>query len=158
MNLMRGMSHGVASKDWIPTMTVLVMLSLTHWIVLAKPNKFRIWMMRKPKLKNYFVAIPPDEYREFEQSRTLRIRPATIDIMTGTVTGRPYLYLAARPDTVDNIVREQYRYSGVVYILRVPSDCVDRDRLTLVDGGTETWQYNQDLVIPHCAVYQYALA
>ena len=113
-------------------------------------------MTRKPKLKNYFVAISPDEYREFETSRTLRIRPASIDIMTGKVTGRPVLYLAARPDIVDNIVREQYRYNGNVYILRVPADCVDRDRLMPVEGGTETWQYDQDLVIPHCAVYQYA--
>jgi hypothetical protein len=156
MNAMLGTSHGVINKHWIPTMTVLVMLSLLLWIVWRNQNNRKKRMMRKPKLKNYFVAISPDEYREFETSRTLRIRPASIDIVTGRITGRPVLYLAARPDIVDNIVREQYRYNGNVYILRVPADCVDRDQLTPVEGGTETWQYARDLVIPHCAVYQYA--
>jgi hypothetical protein len=114
--------------------------------------------MKQPKLKNYFVALAPDEYAEFEQSRTLRIRPATIDIMSGVVSGKPYLYLAARPDIVDNLVREQYRYSGAVYILRVPAHTVDRSRLTPMEGGTQTWQYDRDLVIPTCGVDCYEIA
>ena len=114
--------------------------------------------MKQAKLKNYFVALSPDQYTDFEQSRTLRIEPASINIITGTMTGRPYLYLSATPDIVDNLVREQYQYSGAVYILRVPADCVDRSRLTAVPGGTQTWQYDRDLVIDHCAVYQYRLA
>jgi len=113
--------------------------------------------MKQPKLKNYFVALAPDEYQQFEQSRTLRIRPATIDIVSGVVSGKPYLYLAARPDIVDNLVREQYRYSGSVYVLRVPADCVDRSRLTPMEGGTQTWQYDRDLVIPHCGVDCYQI-
>ncbi len=113
--------------------------------------------MKQPKLKNYFVAISPDEYVQFEQSRELAVKPATIDIMTGSMTGRPFLYLSARPDIADNIVREHYRYSGPVFILRVAAEYVDRGRLRLAEGATQTWQYDQSLRIPECGVYRYEM-
>lgn len=111
--------------------------------------------MKLPKLKNYFVAISPDEYAEFERSRTLEIRPTRLDIVTGQLSGRPYLYLSATPDIADNIVREQYRYGGSVYVLRVSADLIDRSHLRQLDGGTQTWQYDVSLNIPHCGVYKY---
>ena len=111
--------------------------------------------MKLPKLKNYFVAVSPDEYPEFERTRSVPVSPAVIDIMSGRMTGRPVLYLSATPDIADNIVREQYRYSGSVYILRVSADLIDRAHLRSVDGGTQTWQYDQTLNIPQCAVYRY---
>jgi hypothetical protein len=114
--------------------------------------------MKQPKLKNYFVAVPPDLYAEFESTRVLPVTPITVDIMTGGVSGRPSWYLTATPDLADNLVREQYRYGGVVYILRVPADCVRRDQLLGLAGSSQVWQYNHSLTIPHCAVYTYQTA
>jgi hypothetical protein len=111
--------------------------------------------MKIPRLKNYFVAVPPDLYPEFESTRVLPVTPMTVDIVSGTVRGRPHWYLAAQPDLADNIVREQYRYGGVVYILRVPADCVDRNQLRALEGSDQVWQYNHAITIPHCAVYTY---
>ena len=114
--------------------------------------------MRMPKLKKYFLALSPDQYQVFERTRTLKIEPVTLDIMTGVVRGRPYLYLAATPNIADNIVREHYRYSGAVYILRIPAEYVNRDRLIPAPGATQIWQYDRDLVIDHCGVDCYELA
>lgn len=111
--------------------------------------------MKLPRLKNYFVAVPPDLYQEFEQSRVLPVVPLTVDIMSGEVRGRPSWYLAAQPDLADNLVREQYRYGGAVYILRVPADCVDRSQLKPVEGSSQVWRYDHSMTIPHCAVYRY---
>jgi hypothetical protein len=111
--------------------------------------------MKLPRLKNYFVAVPPDLYTEFETTRVLPVTPLTVDMMSGTVRGRPSWYLAAQPDLADNIVREQYRYGGVVYILRVPAACVDRNQLRTLEGSDQVWQYNHALSIPQCAVYRY---
>ena len=114
--------------------------------------------MKQPKLKNYFVAVPPDLYAEFESTRVLPVTPIRVDIVTGGVSGRPAWYLTATPDQADNLVREAYRYGGVVYILRVPCDCVDRTQLKPVQGSDQVWQYNHSLTIPHCAVYTYQTA
>ena len=111
--------------------------------------------MRQPKLKNYFVAISPDEYPEFERTRSVPVSAAMLDIVSGKMSGRPYLYLSATPDLADNIVREQYRYSGAVYILRVSADLIDRTHLRNLDGATQTWEYHKSLDIPQCAVYRY---
>jgi len=114
--------------------------------------------MKLPRLKNYFLALSPDQYADFERTRTLRIEPAVLDIVSGKLRGRPYLYLAANPNIADNLVREQYRYSGSVYILRIPAEYVDRSRLVLVPDATQIWQYDRDLVIDHCGVDCYEIA
>jgi hypothetical protein len=113
--------------------------------------------MKLPRLKNYFVAVPTDQYSEFETTRVLPVTAMTVDIVSGTVRGRPHWYLAATPDLADNLVREQYRHSGLVYILRVPAACVDRSRLKPVEGSDQVWQYDRAMTIPHCAVYSYQL-
>lgn len=113
--------------------------------------------MKLPKLKNYFVAVPPDLYQEFETSRVLPVTPLTVNAMTGQVSGRPSWYLSASPDLADNIVREQYRYPGAVYILRVPADCIRRDQLRSVPGSDQVWQYDHAITVPHCAVYRYEM-
>lgn len=110
--------------------------------------------MKLPKLKYYYIALPPDGYELFEQSRRLEVQPVTVDVMTGRISGRPFYTVCARPDLADDAVRVTYRYGGPVYILRVPRDCIDRSALQVTEHP-EIWQYAQDLDIPHCGVYRY---
>lgn len=114
--------------------------------------------MKMPRLKNYFLAIPPDLYQEFEHSRQLRVEPVQINVITGQLQGRPHWLLCAQPDLADNLAREQYQYRGAVYILRIPQGCIRRDQLQAVSHSDQIWQYPCTIQVPHCAVYRYELA
>ena len=111
--------------------------------------------MKTPKLKNYYLAVPPDGYAEFERTRTLPITGIHINLTTGQTQGREHWFLAATPNLADELVRETFRYGGTVYVLRIPADCVDRSLLKLAPNQTQIWQYPQTITVPHCAVYRY---
>jgi len=110
--------------------------------------------MRKPRLKNYFVAVSADLYQEFESSRLLPITGVSIDIVTNTVQGRDHWVLAAQPALADEIIRQSYRWGGVVYVLRIPAVCIDRSRLE-VTPHPQLWRYAHSIEVPECAVYLY---
>lgn len=111
--------------------------------------------MKLPKLKYYYLALNPDQYREFEQSRRVEITPTVIDVVSGTVSGRPQVYLASTASLADDLVREHYRYHGVTWVLRIPRDAVDRGRLVPVTR--EVYSYDRTLELPHCGVYRFEL-
>ncbi len=114
--------------------------------------------MKIPKLKYYYLALAPDGYAEFEQSRKLPITGVNIDIVTGTVSGRDHWLLCSTADRADNIVRELFRYRGRTYVLRIPRDCVDRSALMPDPAVPECWRYNRTISVPHCGVYAMDLA
>ena len=114
--------------------------------------------MKIPKLKYYYLALAPDGYSEFERSRELPITGVSIDIMSGTVSGRDHWQLCGTPDVADNIVRETFRYGGRTYVLRIPADCVDRSALTADPAVANCWRYNKTIRVPHCGVIALDLA
>lgn len=111
--------------------------------------------MKTPKLKYYYLALPPDGYVEFERTRTLPITGVKLDVMTGTVTGREHWYLAATPALADELVREAFNYGGSVFVLRIPASDIDRKQLKLSPNQTQIWQYPKTITVSHCAVYKY---
>lgn len=111
--------------------------------------------MKIPKLKYWYLALPPDGYQEFERTRTLPVTGVSLNVMTNTVTGRDHWYLATTPALADELVRETFRYGGSTYVLRIPTDCIDRTRLKLAPNQSEIYQYPQTIKVPHCAVYKY---
>lgn len=111
--------------------------------------------MKIPKLKYYYLAVPPDGYVEFENTRTLPVNGVKLDVMTGKVVGRDHWYLSATAALADELVRETFRYGGTVYVLRIPAEHVERQLLKLAPNQTDIWQYPKTLVVPHCGVYKY---
>jgi hypothetical protein len=103
------------------------------------------------KLKRYRVPLLPEDYAEFEQSRQVVTSPLTIDIVSGTVTGRPHIWLGADTPAADEWIRAQNRnYRGPVYVLWVPRDAVPRGELVASGGG---WHLSRTLHVPrHCGV------
>lgn len=113
--------------------------------------------MKIPKLKRYYAALSPEQYKEFETSRQIVVSPAvSIDLSTGQITGRTHIMLHAQPDACDTGFRTQFHYSGRVYVLRVPAEQVNRLQL-LPAADPDTWQYKQTLTIDHCGVMAFDL-
>ena len=113
--------------------------------------------MKLPKLKRYYAALTPEQYKEFETSRQIRVDPAvSIDLATGQITGRTSITLHAQPDACDTQFRTQFHYSGRVYVLRVPAEQIARDQL-LPTGDPDSWQYKQTLRLDHCGVLAFDL-
>jgi len=113
--------------------------------------------MKIPKLKRFYTALTPDQYREFERSRELVVDPAvTIDIMTGAVTGRTSIRVCANPEQADTDFRLQTHYTGRVYVLGIPSDQLDRSRFTELDHA-QVWNYTQSIRADHCGVLAFDL-
>lgn len=113
--------------------------------------------MRQPKLKAYYTALNAREYKEFERTRLLEIsRTVTINPLTGAVSGRRYVYLAATADTADTEYRQRTGYQLSVWVLRVPADLVDRTQLepTATD---QVWVSSHTLDLPHCGVLRFDL-
>ena len=112
--------------------------------------------MRKiPKLKYFYLAMPADEYAVFEKSRRVEVSPVSFDVLTGAMTGRPYLTLCATAGLADDLVRQHYRHSGTVYVLRIHNTDIDRSHLSAVTD--QSWKYDRSLEIEHCGVYRYDL-
>ena len=111
--------------------------------------------MKIPKLKYFYLAMPEDQYAQFEQSRRVEVTPVTFDVLSGTMTGRPYLTLCATAGQADDLVRQHYRHHGAVYVLRISNRHIDRKNLEAISD--QSWRYNQTLSIAHCGVYRYDL-
>jgi len=108
--------------------------------------------MKKPKLKYYCHALTPDQYSAFEKSRKLTVdATVTIDPTTGQTQGRLMLLLCAGVAHCDTVFRQQFKYEGPLYILRIPADLVDRTKLT-DDPRSGVYQYKHGLTIQHCGV------
>ena len=103
------------------------------------------------KLKRYRVPLLPEDYAEFEQSRTVPVRPISIDLASGAVSGRPHIWLGATTPQADEWIRAQNPgYTGAVYVLWVPRDAVPRELLVVSGGG---WHLSRTLHVPdHCGV------
>jgi hypothetical protein len=113
--------------------------------------------MKLPKLKRYYAALSPEQYKEFETSRQIVVSPAvSIDLQTGQISGRTHITLHAQPDACDTEFRTTFHYSGRVYVLRVPAEHIDRDQL-LPATNAHTWQYRQTLQLDHCGVMAFDL-
>mgnify|MGYP003704095799 CR=1 FL=1 len=75
--------------------------------------------MKTPKLKYYYFAMNPQEYRDFEQNRTILVMPTTvIDVETGRIFARTQLLLAGSVPDADTAFRTGGDYLGTVYVLR----------------------------------------
>lgn len=113
--------------------------------------------MKLPKLKYYCTGLSPEQYEEFEKSRTLEVQPSlTIDPVTMKPVGRDRIYLVAGAVACDTYFRIQHSYNGVMYVLRIPADCIDRRHLTVLDQDG-IFQYRSTLVVPHCGVERFEM-
>ena len=113
--------------------------------------------MKIPKLKRFYTALTPDQYREFERSRELVVDSAvTIDITTGAVTGRTCIRVCARADQADTDFRIQTHYTGRVYVLAIPAEVLDRDHFRALDQE-QVWDYTQSVTAQHCGVMAFDL-
>jgi hypothetical protein len=113
--------------------------------------------MRQPKLKAYYTALNAREYQDFERTRHLEIsRSVTINPLTGAVSGRRYIHLAATAELADTEFRQRTGYQLSVWVLRVPADRVDRSQLE--PAGDQVWVSSHTLHLPHCGVIRFDLA
>ena len=113
--------------------------------------------MKIPKLKRFYTALTPDQYREFERSRELVVDPAvSIDIATGAVTGRTSIRVCANPEQADTDFRLQTHYTGRVYVLALPADVLDRSEFGSTDQD-QVWNYTQSVRADHCGVLAFDL-
>ena len=113
--------------------------------------------MKIPKLKAYYTALSATEYHEFETSRRIEVsQRVTINPLTGAVSGRRYIYLAATPELADTDYRARTGRQDSVWVLRVPADQIRRDQLT--QQGEQVWVLSNSLHLTHCGVLRFDLA
>ncbi len=113
--------------------------------------------MKQPKLKAYHTALTAAEYQAFEQSRSIEVsRQVTINPLTGAVSGRRYIYLAATAETADTEFRQRTGYQHSVWVLRVPAAAVDRSEL-VATAHDQVWVSSHSLHLPHCGVLRFDL-
>jgi len=113
--------------------------------------------MKQPKLKAYYTAMSATEYHDFEQSRRIEVSSrVTINPLTGAVSGRRYIYLAATPELADTDYRVRTQRTDSVWVLRVPADLINRSQLTA--QGEQVWVFSNTLHLPHCGVIRFDLA
>jgi hypothetical protein len=113
--------------------------------------------MKQPKLKAYYTALNAREYQDFERTRQLEIsRSVSINPLTGAVSGRRYIHLAATAELADTEFRQRTGNQLSVWVLRVPADAVNRSQLapTPVD---QVWVGSHSLHLPHCGVMRFDL-
>ena len=97
------------------------------------------------------------EYHEFETSRRIEVSErVTINPLTGAVTGRRYIHLAATPELADTDYRARTQRTDSVWVLRVPGDQINRNELTA--QGEQVWVSSHSLHLPHCGVLRFDLA
>lgn len=112
--------------------------------------------MKTPKLKAYYTALNAQEYHDFETSRRIEVsQRVNINPLTGAVTGRRYIYLAATPELADTDYRVRTQREDSVWVLRVPADQIDRTELTA--QGEQVWVLSHSLHLPHCGVMRFDL-
>ena len=113
--------------------------------------------MKIPKLKAYYTAMSATEYHEFETSRRIEVsQRVNINPLTGAVSGRRYIHLAATPELADTDYRARTGRQDSVWVLRVPADQIRRDQLTA--QGEQVWVLGHSLHLPHCGVIRFDLA
>lgn len=109
--------------------------------------------MKIPKLKAWYTALSAQEYQEFVATRRIEVTAnVTFDIVTGTMvnTGRGFVILTAGAARADLEYRARSGSLDPVYVLRVPVDCVDRNKLEQIQANY--YCYRATLHIPHCGV------
>ena len=112
--------------------------------------------MKTPKLKAYYTAMSATEYHDFEQSRRIEVSSrVNINPLTGAVSGRRYIHLAATPELADTDYRVRTGRQDSVWVLRVPADQIRRDQLTA--QGEQVWVASHSLHLPHCGVLRFDL-
>jgi hypothetical protein len=116
--------------------------------------------MRIPKLKYYYHALNPADYKQFEQSRQLLInQPATINMATGQVSRViPFHYLYSQPTTADTRYRQLNSWTSTVYVLRIPAHIIPRAHLESTEDPRGMWLCRANLSIAHCGVEAFELA
>ena len=112
--------------------------------------------MKVPKLKAFYTALSAQEYKEFEKTRRIEVSTqVTINPITGAMSGRRSIWLAATPDLADTEYRARTRREDSTWVLRVPADAVDRDQLQAQTD--QVWLLNNTLHLPHCGVLRFDL-
>jgi len=113
--------------------------------------------MKTPKLKAYYTALSASEYHDFETTRRIEVSSrVTINPLTGAVSGRRYIHLAATPELADTDYRARTQRTDSVWVLRVPADQINRSQLTA--QGEQVWVSSHSLHLPHCGVLRFDLA
>jgi hypothetical protein len=113
--------------------------------------------MPRPKLKYYYYAMSQQDYDSFARTRQLEVSDrVTIDINTGTVTGRTLLMLTAGVTLADQLFRAAHHWSAPVYVLRIPRHCIDQALLEQTEPNV--YCYRGGLHIDHCGVERVELA
>ena len=113
--------------------------------------------MKQPKLKAYYTAMSATEYHDFEHTRRIEVsQRVNINPLTGAVTGRRYIHLAATPELADTDYRVRTGREDSVWVLRVPASQIDRSQLT--QQGEQVWVLGNTVHLPHCGVIRFDLA
>jgi hypothetical protein len=113
--------------------------------------------MKIPKLKAYYTALDAKDYHDFEQSRRIEVdQRVTINPLTGAVSGRRYIHLAATPELADTDYRARTGRQDSVWVVRVPASQIDRSELTA--QGEQVWVLGNTVHLPHCGVIRFDLA
>ena len=114
--------------------------------------------MRIPKLKYFYVALTESEYHAFEKTRVVPVDASTtIDIFTGEVRGITVRYLSDTATACDDEYRHRIKYWLPLYILRIPADAIDRNRLEISVSQFRSWLYRQPIHCEHCGVERFEI-
>ena len=113
--------------------------------------------MKIPKLKAYYTALSASEYHDFEHSRRIEVsNRVTVNPLTGAVSGRRAIYVAATPELADTEYRARTGRTDSVWVVRIPADAVDRAQLK--PQATDTYLLEHSVHLPHCGVMRFDLA
>jgi len=109
--------------------------------------------MKTPKLKYYYHALSPEEYSEFEHSRTIEVSGSVVyDINTMAMRGRTHIVLTGAAVTGDQEYRDRTKTWAPVYVLRIAADDIRRDLLAPVVNQILIYHYPATLHVEHCGV------
>jgi hypothetical protein len=107
-------------------------------------------------MKYLYVPMTADQYQEFEHSRQITVSGTAFDPVTGRITGRNTVTMYQGAQLADQALRHSQPELTTVYVLHVPRNLIQRDRLRGLGSGA--YQYDRTVCVPHCGVERFDLA
>jgi len=116
--------------------------------------------MKMPKLKYYYLALGPQDYEKFVESRRIECSSRTsMDITTGKLLpGQTFVLLYPGSDLAHRRYRQLQRdYDHTVYVLRIPRALVPGQLTPVAEDPDQAWICRHSLQIDHCGVESWAV-
>jgi hypothetical protein len=114
-------------------------------------------MMRIPKFKHWFMAMSPEDYDRFCETRSITATAeVSIDLVSGQVSHAQPRTLQTSVPAADTYFRRATGALGLVYVLRIPSNQVPREAVRALSATV--YELRAPVHVPHCGVESVELA